>query len=114
MIDIEMVDKLFEAGREKGVAVQFRIFDKKMLLSLEQLPHAVKGETGEEISEQAIRERAMEGWFPLLTGAGWCRMGGRPGERQGAQDRREYRAYLSGREAAWIRGVHLSSLLLPH
>jgi len=71
MIDIEMVDKLFEAGREKGVAMQFRIFDKKMLLPLEQLPHAVKGETGEEISEQAIRERAMEGWFPLLTGAGW-------------------------------------------
>ena len=57
--------------------MQFRIFDKKMLLPLEQLPHAVKGETGEEISEQAIRERAMEGWFPLLTGAGW------EGDREG-------------------------------
>src|SRR5712691_7107672 len=39
-------------------------------------------------------------------------MGGGPGERHGAQDRREYRAYLSGREATRLRGVHLSSLLL--
>jgi len=71
MVDIEMVDKLFEAGRESGLPMQFRIFDKKVLLPLEQLPHAVTAETGEKMSEQEIHEKAMAGWFPLLNGAGW-------------------------------------------
>jgi len=33
-----MVDKLFEAGRESGLPMQFCIFDKKVLLPLEQTP----------------------------------------------------------------------------
>ncbi len=71
MVDIEIVDKLFEAGRESGLPMQFRIFDRKVLLPLEQLPQAVTAESGEKISVQEIREKALAGWFPLRNGAGW-------------------------------------------
>ena len=56
-----MVDKLFETGRESGLPMQFRIFDKKVLLPLEQLLHAVTAETGDKMSEQEIHEKAMAG-----------------------------------------------------
>jgi hypothetical protein len=58
------IDKMFENG------VKFAIFDKRVLRPLSQLPDAVAGETGERMSEEELRMRAGQGWFPLLPGAG--------------------------------------------
>ena len=66
MIDMEFVDKLFEACPQ----MQFSIFDRRVLLPLTQLPEAVARETGEAISQEELRIRAGQGWFPLLPGAG--------------------------------------------
>jgi hypothetical protein len=70
MIDLEMIDKLFEAGRTSGAQVQFRIFDKRVLLPLRQLLDAASGAAGQTISEAELRIMAGQGWFPLLRGAG--------------------------------------------
>src|SRR5262245_28674439 len=66
MINMEFVDKLFESCPQ----MQFSIFDKRVLLPLTQLPEAVARETGQVISEEELRIRAGQGWFPLLPGAG--------------------------------------------
>ena len=69
MIDIEAVDRMFEVGRSCNL-LQFAIFDRRVLLPLAQLPHALARETGEGVSEEELRMRAGKGWFPLLPGAG--------------------------------------------
>ena len=61
MIDIEVVDKLFEAGRASGSPMQFRLFDKRVLLPLGQLPEAVAREAGDTVSEGDLHALAAEG-----------------------------------------------------
>jgi len=58
------LDRMFEDG------LKFAIFDKRVLLPLAQLPDAVARATGERVSEEELRMRAGQGWFPLLPGAG--------------------------------------------
>jgi hypothetical protein len=64
MIDIDAIDRMFEVG------LRFGIFDKRVLIPLSLLPDAVARETGEQVSEEELRLRAGQGWFPLLPGAG--------------------------------------------
>src|SRR2546422_8754072 len=73
MIDVEKVDRMFELGRTTGAQVQFRIFDRNVLLPLPQLLDAVSHEAGQTISEAELRIMAGHGWVPLLKGArgGW-------------------------------------------
>jgi hypothetical protein len=70
MIDLEMVDGLYEAGRATGVFMQFAIFDKRVLFPLPQLAEAVAREAGMPVSPDELRQMAEAGWFPLLEGAG--------------------------------------------
>ena len=60
MIDIETVDKWFEAGRASGLLMQFRLFDKKVLIPVGQLPEAVACETGETIRNMWSGHRCGE------------------------------------------------------
>jgi hypothetical protein len=66
MINVEMVDKMFEAGRATGVPMAWGLFDKRVLLPLEQLPDAVQGETGEAVSTSDLERHAAAGWFEPL------------------------------------------------
>src|SRR2546422_10886766 len=70
MIDVEKVDRMFELGRTTGAQVQFRIFDRNVLLPLPQLLDAVSHEAGQTISEAELRVMAGHGWIPLFKGAG--------------------------------------------
>jgi hypothetical protein len=66
MIDVEMVDRMFEAGRVTGVPISWGLFDKRRLLPLEQLPDAIEGETGEAVSASDLGRHAAAGWFEPL------------------------------------------------
>jgi hypothetical protein len=57
-LDVAAIDKLYP--------LQFAIFDKRVLLPLDQLPDAVLHEAQEHITEEELRTRASQGWFPLL------------------------------------------------
>lgn len=68
MIDIQVVDAWFEAGKESlGGPVRFAIFDRNALLSLDQLVSAVASETGEACTIEMLQKKAAAGWFPLVT-----------------------------------------------
>src|SRR5215469_10760024 len=66
MINVEMVDKMFEAGKATGVMMSFGLFDKRLLLPLEQLPDAVEKETGEAVTASDLERFAAAGWFEPL------------------------------------------------
>src|SRR5260370_28522033 len=78
MFDLEAMDRIYEEGKASGGVVHWGLFDKRILLTMAQLPDAVKGETGEAIDEDGLRAKAQAGWFPLLKGAGF------KGDEQGA------------------------------
>jgi hypothetical protein len=71
----EGADKLYDAGRRSGVPVSLGLFDKRILFPLSSsaagaetcLSDAVERETGEVLSEDDLRLKATQGWFPLLT-----------------------------------------------
>jgi hypothetical protein len=71
VFDLDQIDKLYDAQRQIGAPIAFRLFDKRALLPLVQLPAAVKSETGESIGEGELRAKAAAGWYPLLRGAGF-------------------------------------------
>jgi hypothetical protein len=67
MIDVEMVDKMFEASRARGLPVSWGLFDKRVLLPVGQLPKAVEQEAGETLTGTDLECHAAAGWFePLL------------------------------------------------
>jgi predicted nucleic acid-binding Zn ribbon protein len=70
MFDLETIDRMFEAGRPSGTQIQFRIFDKSVLLPLPQLLDAASHAAGQTLSETELRFMAGQGWLPLLPGAG--------------------------------------------
>ena len=67
MISPDTIENLYQATKDTGL-LQFHIFDKQVLLPFAQLADAVKGETGEETTEDALRSKAEAGWFPILRG----------------------------------------------
>jgi len=63
MIDLEMVDGLYEASRATGVLMQFATSDKRVLFPLAQLAEAArKARTG--ITPDELCRMAESGWFP--------------------------------------------------
>lgn len=70
MFDVSAIDRMFDLGQEHGNAVIFALFDKRVLLPLEQLPHAVEAETAERTTPRDLERMATLGWFPLLTREG--------------------------------------------
>lgn len=68
--DMEAIDKMYEATKDLGCPPPFGIFDKRMLLPLEQLVDAVQTETGEVTTCAFLEAKAKAGWFPLLNGPG--------------------------------------------
>lgn len=66
MIDLEMVGRIYDVGQATGVPVMWGLFDKTVLLPLEQLPDAVAGETGQVITLDDLQLRAKDGWFEVL------------------------------------------------
>jgi len=71
MIDLQLIDNMYETGKASGTLMNFALFDKRLLMPLSQLPSAVANETSEGITEDGLRAKAAAGWFPLLSGAGW-------------------------------------------
>lgn len=66
MLDLGVVDRWYEAGKEAGGLIQFGVFDKRALLPLNLLSDSVKAETGEDITEADLLAKVEAGWFPLL------------------------------------------------
>lgn len=66
MFDIAEIDRWYEVGKEMGNLMQFALLDRRALLPFGVLADAVKGETGEVVSEEVLRQKAAAGWFPLL------------------------------------------------
>jgi hypothetical protein len=67
MIDLGKVDALFEAGRTSGLPVQFRVFDRGVLLPVARLGETIARETGESIPAEQLLAKAEDGWFAILT-----------------------------------------------
>jgi hypothetical protein len=63
MIKLEILDGLYEQTQGN---LCFGLFDKRMLLPLEQLPDAVQKETGEQVTVDELVDYAAAGLFPLL------------------------------------------------
>ncbi len=66
-VDLEKVDKWFEIGYEQGSLIQFGVFDKRVLLSLEQVANTVSMAMGETITLDDLTQIAARGWIPLLS-----------------------------------------------
>ena len=65
-IDLEMVDKWFEIGYQDGCLIQFNVFNKRVLLSLEQVAGTVSMALGETFTLDDLTQIAARGWIPLL------------------------------------------------
>jgi hypothetical protein len=66
-IDPEMLDQWVKGGSEYGSPIRFGIFDKRVLLSLEQAAWEVSLATGESMPSEALTNMAARGWIPLLS-----------------------------------------------
>src|SRR5438093_1102117 len=66
MIDLETVDKMFDCARETGAPIRFGLFDRRVLLPLDQLLRAVNGDRAAQLTLEDLKGKADAGWFPLL------------------------------------------------
>jgi hypothetical protein len=57
----ESIEKMYEAGISS-----FGIFDRRILLPVEQVAMAVEAETGAKVSESNLHEFAADGWYAPL------------------------------------------------
>jgi hypothetical protein len=77
MIDVQVVDAWFEASKTLlGGPVRFAVFDRGVLLSLDQLCAAVNSETGETCS-RVPAEEGGRGLVPATAAAEGARRDGR-------------------------------------
>ena len=68
MIDPEMLEQWFEIGfNEYGSSIKFGVFDKRVLLSLEQVAQDVSQAIGKTITTEDLIDMAARGWIPLLN-----------------------------------------------
>jgi hypothetical protein len=71
MIDVEMVDKFFDASLAiTGQAPGAFLFDRRFLMPFSRLPEAVKNETGRTPTVEDLHRFLEAGWFRRHDGAG--------------------------------------------
>jgi hypothetical protein len=66
---IETVDKMFEAEQQFGIPIVFAHFDRRALLSLEQVAREVEQVTGEPLTLEDLTSMGARGWIPILSNA---------------------------------------------
>jgi hypothetical protein len=69
MIDVAVIDQMYEAGRTTGTPLSFLLCDKRWPLPLDQLPVAVKSETGEDVTAADLALKEQAGWYPVVKAA---------------------------------------------
>jgi hypothetical protein len=70
MIDPEMVEQWFEIGfSEYGSSIRFGVFDKRVLLSLDEVAQDSSQAIGKTITTEHLIDMAARGWIPLLSHA---------------------------------------------
>jgi hypothetical protein len=67
MIDFELTDRMFEIGHQNGQPIVFVNFDKRVLLSLEQVATDISSATGKSITYEDLTRMEDLGWIPLLS-----------------------------------------------
>ena len=71
MIDMEMVDKFFDASLAiTGQTPGAFLFDRRFLMPFSRLPGAIQNETGRTVTEEALHRFLESGWFQRYEGAG--------------------------------------------
>src|SRR4030095_11018846 len=69
-MSFEMVDKLFESQfSEYGSPIRFGVFDKRVLLSLEEVAQDSSQAIGRTLTTEHLIDMAARGWIPLLSHA---------------------------------------------
>ena len=66
---IETVDKMFEAEQQFGIPIVFAHFDRRALLSFEQVATEVEHVTGEPLTLEDLTRMGARGWIPILSNA---------------------------------------------
>jgi hypothetical protein len=66
---IETVDKMFEAEQQFGIPIVFAHFDRRALLSFEQVAREVEQVTGEPLTLEDLTSMGARGWIPILSNA---------------------------------------------
>ena len=70
MIDPDMVEQWFERGfSEYGSPIRFGVFDKRVLLSLDEVAQDSSQAIGKTITTEHLIDMAARGWIPLLSHA---------------------------------------------
>jgi hypothetical protein len=66
---LETVDKMFEAEQRFGIPIVFAHFDRRALLSFEQVAREVEQPTGELPTLEDLTGMGARGWIPILSNA---------------------------------------------
>jgi predicted nucleic acid-binding Zn ribbon protein len=67
MVDLEVVDKWFEVGYQLGNVIHFGLFDRRVLLSWEQLADRIYLMTGKNLTLEDLTSLQDRGWIPILS-----------------------------------------------
>lgn len=65
MIDVELVDRWFEAGYESGTLILFSLFDLRVIVPLSQMADMLADRCGAATTPDDIRQFARAGWLRL-------------------------------------------------
>jgi hypothetical protein len=72
---IETIDKMFEAEQRFGIPIVFAHFDRRALLSFEQVAREVQHITGESLTLEDLTAMGARGWIPILSNANDAEVG---------------------------------------
>jgi hypothetical protein len=72
---LETVDKMFEAEQRFGIPIIFAHFDRRALLSFEQVAREVEQATGKLPTLEDLTSMGARGWIPILSNADDTAMG---------------------------------------
>jgi hypothetical protein len=65
MIDVELLDRWFEAGYESGTLVGFNLFDRRFIVPLSQMASMLADRLGARTTDDDIRQFEHDGWLRL-------------------------------------------------
>src|SRR5579859_5179607 len=63
----DTADALYDMAVETGALIGFAIFDRDIRLPLSCLADSVKGECGEDLPKECVRDLVQAGWLPELA-----------------------------------------------